>query len=610
MVQNDLLDWYETSLSVQERKLRGHFSTPAHLVAQILDACHYTPAHDLAHIRVLDPACGSGNFVAGAAQRLIAYGQRAGLSDVATANLLRRNLWGFDPDPVACFLADMQVRSTFSVRSKPGAEPDINEIDDLQPTPNKEIDVGQLHIHQADGLALPWTHAGQVDLLLANPPYLAAKNSDLSVYRLARQRGQADSYLLFLELALQIVRPGGWLGLVLPDPVLARSNATHERKRLLAETTVHHLWHLADVFAAYVGAVVIVAQKIPPTPLHHIAWRRERWRQDSGMPRIDRGHAHETQNDRHGTVSQALLQLQTGGELRYLLSRLQGTLVEQIYVYTHTARQQSNNKALILLKDIAHVHRGEELSKESPLLSKLPALAANEAPEDWLPVLRGGSDIRPYGVPCADYWIARDKVVKPLTRYLTPKLLVVKSAGKLQASLDLHGHVVLQTLYMLSFFTFSPFSIPTRIGALASDPNMQESKQEFSLEDDLYYLLALLNSRLLEEYVYVLHTAYKWVQPQIEQSVLAQLPVPASVDATEKEQIIRRAKHMMHACSESSSGVELKEQNRVLYEEQERAICRLYQTAIQERRPAVPEQPADPAVRVEPVQSKSRPLTF
>ena len=214
--------WYESTLSLKERRSRGHFSTPPRLVERILDACGYTPDNDLTGTRVLDPACGSGNFLAGVARRLALFAARTGLAQEELSALVSRNIWGFDPDPISCFLAEMQLRSMA-----------------CSPLP--------LHIHQADGLALFWGNEPCVDLFLANPPYLAAKNIDLSGYRSARQRGQADSYLLFLSLGLQVVRPGGWVGLVLPDPVLARTNAAQERARLLKEFTIHHLWHLSEL---------------------------------------------------------------------------------------------------------------------------------------------------------------------------------------------------------------------------------------------------------------------------------------------------------------------------------------------------------------------------
>src|SRR5579875_1139186 len=170
--------WYEASLPLVERKKRGHFSTPPLLVEHILDACGYTPEASLAHLRVLDPACGSGNFLVAAAQRLKAFARRVGLSNAESIALLERNLWGFDPDPVSCFLAEMRLRM---------------EMGDVP---------ASLHIHQADSLVLSWEPC--VDLFIANPPYLAARNTDLSGYRSTHRRGQVDSYLLFLNLALSV----------------------------------------------------------------------------------------------------------------------------------------------------------------------------------------------------------------------------------------------------------------------------------------------------------------------------------------------------------------------------------------------------------------------
>ncbi|HEX4206690.1 MAG TPA: N-6 DNA methylase [Ktedonobacteraceae bacterium] len=516
----DFFNWYEANLPARERKRRGHFSTPPLLVERMLDACGYRPEVDLAPLRVLDPACGSGNFLVAVVRRLVAAGARAGLDDAAIRALVQRNVWGFDPDPVACFLAEMGLRTALSQASASTIAP-------------------SLHIHQADGLALSWEQCENVDLFLANPPYLAAKNSDLSGYRSTHQRGQADSYLLFLKLALQVVRPRGWIGLVLPDPVLARANAARERQLLLSQTTVHHLWHLAGVFQAYVGAVVIIAQKNVPAPLHVVTWMREKWQQ----PGVDSESV---------TIPQALLLKQPGYELRYLLSDQQQTFVAHLWKYFCTSTQDSV-KRFAPLAQFVEIRRGEELGKGAALLREQDDVPSPE----WLPVLRGGIDVRAYSITPRRAWIAREAVSKPLARYLAPKLLVVKSTGLLQAALDADGHVVLQTLYVLSW------------RGTTGVANVEE------VSDELYFLLALLNSRLLQDYVRVLYTAYKWVQPQIEQHVLAQLPVPL-VSVAQKVQIVQRAKLLMHACSTAAPVVELE-----LYEEQERAIYALYHAALQ-----------------------------
>ncbi len=159
---------------------------------------------------------------------------------------------------------------------------------------------------------------------------------------------------------------------------------------------------------------------------------------------------------------------------------------------------------------------------------------------------------------------------KPFERYTTPKLLVTKSMGQLQATLDLQNHVVLQTLYMLHLR-------PEHPAQGKQDPREHIRIQQ---EEELYFLLALLNSRLLQEYVYILHTAYKWVQPQIEQHVLAQLPLPIPVDICEKAQIIERARLLVQACSEKNAVEGLRGECNELYEEQEWAIRALYTTAL------------------------------
>ena len=98
-------------------------------------------------------------------------------------------------------------------------------------------------------------------------------------------------------------------------------------------------------------------------------------------------------------------------------------------------------------------------------------------------------------------------------------------------------------------------------------------------ENELYFFLALLNSNLLRNYVYLLHTAYKWVQPQIEQHVLAQIPIPVTT-ANERENIIARSKLLAHACSELGPVVEWKSDVQDMFEELERAISALYENSI------------------------------
>src|SRR5712692_3539774 len=494
------LSWYEASLPLKERKRRGHFSTPPSLVERVLDACGYLPGADLARIRVLDPACGGGNFLAAAARRLLAFAGLRELDRAAQIALAQRNLWGFDPDPVACFLAEMQLRTTMEAAWQ-------GQAWHSQETPLSEC---ALQVHQADGLTLPWEP--RVDLFVANPPYLAAKNTDLSGYQSAQQRGQADSYLCFLSCALQVVRPGGWIGMVLPDPVLARANAARERTYLLKDATIRHIWHLSGVFTAEVGAVVIIAQKCPPPPVHYVSWIRGKWQRSAGhqliAPRAGSDKTNYAVEARFiaptqynvppeyqtGATLQSFFLKQPRAELRYLLGDKRGSIAEHLRSCLEEMHPPPSR--LAPLSKFLSISRGEELGKESPYISPSPQPAC-------YPVLRGGIDIRQYKAPIGNWCIPREAISKPLERYLSPKLIVVKSSDCLQAALDTRGHITLQTLYLLHLRT--EINVGARLALALEDTHLHTEVNvgatlavaPVDALDDLYFFLALLNSRLL-----------------------------------------------------------------------------------------------------------------
>jgi hypothetical protein len=211
---------------------------------------------------------------------------------------------------------------------------------------------------------------------------------------------------------------------------------------------------------------------------------------------------------------------------------------------------------------LVDIKRGEELGRSSELLKPLAAC------RHGLPVLRGGIDLRPYATSSSDLGIELADLKKPVQRYQQSKLLVVKSTEHLQAALDTRGHVVLQTLYLLQLRS-----------SISKSPDVSSAFQREESRETYYFLLALLNSRLLGGYVYHLHTAYKLVQPQIEQAVLARLPI-AWGTASERREIAERARALAQACSEADPVVEWEQDLLLLYEEQERAVRALYAAAI------------------------------
>lgn len=469
-------DWYEQQLGQAERRRRGHYSTPLELVAQMLDWVGYRAGADLEHLTLLDPACGVGNFLAGAAKTLLAHGNVYQWSARRTLAALQANLWGLETDPAACALAEMRLRALAQSLA-----------------PGHRL---HFHVHQADALALP--AAPRYAVVVGNPPYLAARHHNLQPYRRGYlSSGQRDAYLLFVEQACRFVAPDGWLGLVLPDPMLARGNATDARRLLLERFTVKRLLHLEGVFRADVGTLVLIARRAAQPQHYTIPWSRQDWK-----------HAGPGEDGLSGTLGVEVWKRQPRAELRYLLGLEEAALFERLERETPAAP----------LGDVVSISRGEEIARGAVL-----SAAAGDAA--LLPVLRGGLDVRPFRCRFAGVYLRREQVVKPLERYQAPKLLVVKSTGLLTAALDEQGYVAVQTLYLL------------HLKAPQCSPG---------------YVLALLNSRLLRGYLWLHYTAYKLMLPQIEQEALARVPIPLAAAAQQAE-LAELADHLRQCYQEQDA---------------------------------------------------------
>ena len=235
------------------RRSRGIFYTPQplveHLLTQTLDpgfcrACPQPP-------RILDPACGCGGFLIAAARALRAA--RPEWSPRAIAN----HLHGTDIDPLAVTLCRLALWL---------------ELGDPADDP---ADFAQ-NIRTADALLDP-PPPGSFDLILTNPPFLSqlaaktARSRD-ATSQLRKRFGDSvrpytDPAALFLHLAIDAVGPGGRVGIVLPDSVLASRDAAPARAHAERRASIRSIWVDRDgAFDASVRAVAIAFGRRPAAP--------------------------------------------------------------------------------------------------------------------------------------------------------------------------------------------------------------------------------------------------------------------------------------------------------------------------------------------------------
>ena len=237
------------------RKLRGEYYTPPELVELIISSFGTVKANDL----ILDPACGDGSFLAGAAARLA--GLRLSPEEIA------KRLVGFEINPDAAALARERIAGTIERSCDAGISPAK-----IQVVVGDSLEYPKLgSLLRAAGVAPP---TGRL-LVVGNPPYVEAKRLSQAVKKSLKAHypdatpGAPDLYLYFLHAALGWLRKGDSLAFVLPNKFLIAKSAFNIRNHLIERRRLRDLWfatHL-DLFpGTSVYPIVLFAEAIEQNP--------------------------------------------------------------------------------------------------------------------------------------------------------------------------------------------------------------------------------------------------------------------------------------------------------------------------------------------------------
>ena len=185
----------------------------------------------LRHLKVLDPACGSGAFLIAAFDYLQAEYSRANHQLAALRgnqpelfdldrHILTRNLFGVDISPESVEIAKLALWLKTARTDRP-----LNDLDAnlrrgnsiVSPAPDLPPAIAEAAFDWR--AAFPDVFAvGGFDCVIGNPPYI--RQEWLGPCKPAFERefrcyaGTADAYLYFIERGLDVLRPGGRLGFI------------------------------------------------------------------------------------------------------------------------------------------------------------------------------------------------------------------------------------------------------------------------------------------------------------------------------------------------------------------------------------------------------------
>ncbi len=269
------------------RKEQGIYYTPTYVVDYIvkntIGELAKDKKFDLKNIKVLDPACGSGSFLMKAFDYLVTLDKKkngeisqtkldltgASASYGRKVEILKENIFGVDLDPKAVEIAQLNLLLKTAEKKH------------RLPTLQENIKVGNSLIDDpavASDRAFKWENEfkdvmknGGFDVVIGNPPYVNNRNLSKreklffeNNYKTAYQ--QYDLYVLFYELALRLVKEGGYIGLITPNK-FAITNYGLPLRRLFLNYTILKVVDVSQL--SVFGNVstypyIIILQKIKP----------------------------------------------------------------------------------------------------------------------------------------------------------------------------------------------------------------------------------------------------------------------------------------------------------------------------------------------------------
>lgn len=236
------------------RTIQGAFYTPSSLVDFLVSQTVGSMA-SRSSLRICDPACGTGNFLIAAATALG--------STPHTWN----SLYGVDIDPAAVQICRWRIWLASSCHAQVwttlcenicagdslgGPPPNLigsSRTQWLRSAPQPPLQGHSWHSNPSLSTHGNWLG---FDVILGNPPFLSQLASPTS-HDLTRQawlkhryaeliQPYTDAAAIFLAHSIELLRPGGRLGLVLPASVLSTRDCHSIRQYAARHTTFQSVW--------------------------------------------------------------------------------------------------------------------------------------------------------------------------------------------------------------------------------------------------------------------------------------------------------------------------------------------------------------------------------
>jgi predicted RNA methylase len=230
-----------------KKKDSGQFFTMPSIIEYIAEASalHYA---NFTNIKILDPACGSGQFLLIMFKSLLkTYLDHGWTKEKAAEAIITNNLYGSDIDEIACFITRQNLLEISGAESRNIFTSDFISSEVISSEdPLKEM---------------------KFDIIVGNPPWGSnITKADKSFYKTYYQSIESgmNSFTLFIEKSLSQIKDGGCLSFLIPDAYLNIKAHMSSRKYVLENCCIREIRLWGDPFKkVYAPCATITMIKEP-----------------------------------------------------------------------------------------------------------------------------------------------------------------------------------------------------------------------------------------------------------------------------------------------------------------------------------------------------------
>jgi adenine-specific DNA-methyltransferase len=277
-----------------KRKQQGIYYTPRYIVDfivrnAVLEPSKNKPAHEIAKLRILDPACGSGSFLTRAFEAIDSSLRKQGWDDAGTRlTVTPQCIYGVDLDDEAVEIAQLNLllRMVYQRELLPNLTNNIECGNSLlygEPEKLEKVFGSQWK----DRRPFDWYGrfskvfgGGGFDAIIGNPPYIKEyvdKSAFDGLHDSPYYQGKTDIWTLFACQAIDHLKDGGYFSFIAPNSWLTNAGASIFRDKILSEGEVISFIDFGDfkVFKeAGIQTMIFTFEKKHPRPSYPLRYAK------------------------------------------------------------------------------------------------------------------------------------------------------------------------------------------------------------------------------------------------------------------------------------------------------------------------------------------------